>query len=198
MNVESIAEVKVLRPATRPSTAVERPADHAPSPRAAPTGSADPLYDVERNSDWNANSKTNILNGDSEADPEGAGPGLFDRRPDRQAGRQQQAVLLLRARVRAAHRRQRRRCASACRRRLERAGDFSQTPDNNGNLYPVHQGSALDGTCTAASTRRPASRTAAWSADPGRTVSTRPGLNILKMYPMPNVERPRPAPTTTR
>ena len=27
---------------------------------------------------------------------------------------------------------------------LERAGDFSQTTDNNGNPYPVHQGSAAD------------------------------------------------------
>ena len=43
-----------------------------------------------------------------QADPETAGSRLFDRRPDREAGRQQQAVLLPCARVPAAHRRQRR------------------------------------------------------------------------------------------
>ena len=43
----------------------------------------------------------------SEADCQAARLGLLDRRPDRKAGRQQQAVLLLRAGVPAAHRRRR-------------------------------------------------------------------------------------------
>ena len=62
------------------------------------------LYNVRRDSDWNANSKTNILNGDSEAVSKAAGHGLLDRRPGREAGRQQQAVLLLRPGVPSAHR----------------------------------------------------------------------------------------------
>ena len=67
--------------------------------------------------------------------------GYTDRRPDRQAGRQQQAVLLLRARVRAAHRGRRHRAvplpdrARAGRRFLADARQQRQP-------VSVHQGSA--------------------------------------------------------
>ena len=87
-----------------------------------------------------------------EDDPEGKGLGLLDRRPDRQAGRQQQAVLLLQPGVLAAHRRQRRRSGSASRPRSSAAGDFSQTTDQNGALYNCIKNPALAGACTAADT----------------------------------------------
>ena len=66
MNVESIGEVKIARRVTRRSTAALRRAGHRrdqerhePVPRS--------VYDVERNSEWNANSRVNVLNGDAEA-----------------------------------------------------------------------------------------------------------------------------------
>ena len=52
------------RRATRPNTAGRAGCRSPPSPRAARTGSADRLLRVFRNSDWNSNSRTNILNGD--------------------------------------------------------------------------------------------------------------------------------------
>ncbi|CAN5877129.1 hypothetical protein BH24ACI4_BH24ACI4_21100 [soil metagenome] len=67
---------------------------------------------------------------------------------------------------------------------LERQGDFSQTLDNNGNLYPFIKDPLLSGTCSAASQ-------AACFADGGvlgRIPQNRlyqPGLAILNMYPLP-------------
>mgnify|MGYP001792514039 CR=1 FL=1 len=52
---------------------------------------------------------------------------------------------------------------------LERAGDFSQTPDNNGNLFPYIKDPLGTGKCSA--TSRPPSSPA--DAGPGRTQATR-------------------------
>ena len=57
---------------------------------------------------------------------------------------------------------------------LERQGDFSQTTDNNGNPYPVHQGPAPQRAPARRPIRRPASPMAACSAGSRRTGSTRP------------------------
>src|SRR5439155_13557895 len=69
---------------------------------------------------------------------------------------------------------------------LERAGDFSQTTDNNGALYPYIKDPSSTAVCTAANT-------AGCFADGGvlgkipanRLYQT--GLNVLKMWPEPNV-----------
>ena len=53
---------------------------------------------------------------------------------------------------------------------LERAGDFSQTTDNNGALYPYIKDPLLTGACTAAS-QTAASPTAVWSAASRRAAS---------------------------
>ncbi len=68
--------------------------------------------------------------------------GLRAWRPGRQARRRQQAVLLFQPRVQPAHVRQRRRTATACRRLLERQGDFSQSPRPERRALHLHQGSA--------------------------------------------------------
>ena len=70
---------------------------------------------------------------------------------------------------------------------LERQGDFSQTTDNNGNLFPYIKDPLL----VAAPARRPA--TAACFADGGvlgRIPANRlyqTGQNILNLYPLPNI-----------
>ena len=78
---------------------VERPADHRrhqerhqPLPRLASTTSC-------TNSDWNANRMGQRAERRPEADRRAEDARLLDRRPGRQAGRQQQAVLLLQPRV---------------------------------------------------------------------------------------------------
>src|SRR6185295_630068 len=69
---------------------------------------------------------------------------------------------------------------------LERQGDFSQSTDNNGNPYPFVKNPALSGACTAA--------TQVGCFADGGVVGKIPasalyqtGLNILKMWPMPNI-----------
>ena len=141
------------------------------------------VYDVERNSKWDANSRTNILNelpktiskqkdwGYSIGGPIGKPGGhnkLFffnavEFRP-RTGGNDLQTFRVPTA--------------------LERKGDFSQTLDNNGNLYPFIKDPQLSGACNATSQ-------AACFADGGvvgRIPADRlyqPGLAILNMWPMP-------------
>ena len=72
---------------------------------------------------------------------------------------------------------------------LERAGDFSQTTNNNGVLFNYIKDPLLAGTCSAAN------QAACFRADGvlGRIPADRlygTGLNILKMYPMPNMNAP--------
>ena len=69
---------------------------------------------------------------------------------------------------------------------LERAGDFSQSTDQNGALYPYIKDPLLSGACTAAD------QTACFrdGGVVGRIPASRlyqPGLNILKLYPLPNI-----------
>ncbi len=71
---------------------------------------------------------------------------------------------------------------------LERSGDFSQTRDNNGQLFNLIRDSSSGLPCTASDTR------GCFQADGvlGRIPSNRlysVGLNVLKRYPMPNVEQ---------
>jgi hypothetical protein len=68
---------------------------------------------------------------------------------------------------------------------LERAGDFSQSLDNNGNLFPFIKDPLSSAPCSASNT--------AGCFQSGGVVGRIPadrlygaGLNILKLYPMPN------------
>lgn len=72
---------------------------------------------------------------------------------------------------------------------LERAGDFSQTTDNNGTLFPYIRDYTLNAPCNA-------SNTAGCFKD-GGVLGKIPanrlyglGLNILKIYPLPNISIP--------
>ncbi len=70
---------------------------------------------------------------------------------------------------------------------LERQGDFSQTTDNNGNPFPYIRIRALSGTCSATNHDR---RCFASGGVLGRIPADRlyqTGLNILNMFPMPNI-----------
>jgi hypothetical protein len=69
---------------------------------------------------------------------------------------------------------------------LERQGDFSQTIDNNGNLYPYIKDPLLTGTCTAANTSPCFQDGGVVGRIPANRLYDQ-GLNILKMYPTANV-----------
>ena len=64
VNVESIAEVKVLTSSYQAEYGRSSGLQVTAVTKSGTNRFRGSLYDVERNSDWNANSKTNILNGD--------------------------------------------------------------------------------------------------------------------------------------
>ncbi len=99
MNVEAIAEVKVLTSGYQAEYGRSSGLQITAVTKSGTNQIRGSLYDVERNSDWNENTWANVKNNVREDHPEGTGPGLLDRRADRQAGRQQQAVLLLQPRI---------------------------------------------------------------------------------------------------
>ncbi len=188
MNVESIAEVKVLTSGYQAEYGRSSGLQITAVTKSGTNRFRGSLYSVFRNSDWNANSKTNLLNGDPkvvlhEKDlgysiggpigrPGGANK-LFFFYSHEYAPRTGGGDVV------------RYRMPSA----LERQGDFSQTTDNNGVLFPYIKDPLLSGTCSAANQ-------AACFQDGGvlgRIPANRlydTGLNILKTYPLPNVNIP--------
>jgi hypothetical protein len=150
------------------------------------------LYDTERHSDWgNANSKTNILNGDPE--------NLIDERdwgwaiggPMGKPGGNNKLFFYYNQEFNP------RTVGNAVTRyrmptALERAGDFSQTLDNNGNLYPYIKDPLSTAPCSSANTA------GCFQADGvvGKVPADRlyqPGVNILKLWPLPNLPTTRPS-----
>ena len=186
LNVESIAEVKVLVSSYQAEFGRSSGLQITAVTKSGTNRFRGSVYDVERNSDWNANSKTNILNGDpknvlrqrdwgySIGGPVGKPGGnnklffFYTQEFEPRTGGND----VVRYRLPTA---------------LERQGDFSKSTDNLGNLYPVRQ--------------EPGGRRhllgdqpAACFADGGvlgripASQLYQTGLNILKMYPMPNIE----------
>jgi hypothetical protein len=202
MNTESIAEVKLLVSGYQAEYGRSSGLQVMAVTKSGTNRFRGSVYDVERNSKWNSNSKRNKLNalpktiskqkdwgysiGGPIGKPGGNNKVFFfnsvEFRP-RTGGGDQFSYRVPTA--------------------LERAGDFSQTLDNNNNLYPYIKDPLLSGVCNATSQ-------AACFADGGvlgRIPASRlyqPGLNILKMYPMPtsssiigrNLEYIRPAEDT--
>ncbi|MCX6544515.1 MAG: TonB-dependent receptor [Acidobacteria bacterium] len=143
------------------------------------------LYYVARNSDWNSNSKTNILNGDpkplsNEKDYGGSLGG-----PVGKPGHNNKLFFFFNLEFNP-----RTRAGSVVSYRmptlLERQGDFSQTLDNNGNLYPYIKDPLISGTCSAANTTACFKDGGVLGKIPANRLY-QTGLNILKWYPEPNL-----------
>src|SRR6185503_8304700 len=69
---------------------------------------------------------------------------------------------------------------------LERQGDFSQTFDNNGNPYPYIKNPAIAGTCSATNQTACFAEGGVLGRIPASSLY-QPGLNILKLFPEPNI-----------
>jgi Carboxypeptidase regulatory-like domain len=190
LNIESIAEVKVLVSNYQAEFGRSSGLQITAVTKSGTNRFRGSLYDVERNSDWNSNSRTNILNGDPKpvlrqrewgysiggpvGKPGGANKLFFFYTQEfepRTGGND-----VVRFRVPTA---------------LERQGDYSQSTDNNGNLYPYIKNPAVSGTCSATSQ-------AACFADGGvlgripANQLYQTGVNILKMWPLPNLAPGQP------
>ena len=183
LNVESIAEVKILVQGYQAEYGRSSGLQITAVSKSGTNRFRGSLYNVRRNSDWNANSKTNILNGVPKpilkqqevgysiggpfGKPGGANKLFFFHALEFLPRTGGNDVVNFRMPT-----------------ELERQGDFSQSRDNQGNLYPYIRDPNLPGLCTAAD------QTACFKDGVlGRIPTDRlyqPGLNILKMWPVPN------------
>jgi hypothetical protein len=187
MNVESIAEVKVLTQGYQAEYGRSSGLQITAVTKSGTNRFHGSVYDIEDNSDWNTNSWVNQKNGDPKAEskqrtwgysiggPVGRPGGdnkLFffyshEYRPSSSGG------VINRFRVPTP---------------AERAGDFSQTRDNNGNLFPYIRDVATGLPCSATNT----SGCFQDGGVLGRIPQNRlyqVGVNLLNRYPTPNVEQ---------
>ncbi|ODS52841.1 MAG: hypothetical protein ABS36_15335 [Acidobacteria bacterium SCN 69-37] len=200
MNTESIAEVKVLTSGYQAEYGRSSGVQVNAVTKSGTNRFSGSLYDVERNSDWNSNTKVNIVNGDPKAIVKERDWGFSLGGPAGRPGGNNKLFFfysqefsprtggnnVVRYRVPTA---------------LERVGDFSQTLDNNGSPYPYMKDPRSSDPCTAANT-------AGCFADGGVVGRIpadqlyQPGLAILNLWPLPtgtvagqayNFELTRPA-----
>ena len=143
------------------------------------------LYDVERSSKWNANSKTNILNRDPKPFQDERDWGFAIGGPIGKAGGNNKLFFYFNQEFNPrtfGNNVNRFRVPTA----LERAGDFSQTTDNLGNPFPFIKDPLIAGACNATSQ-------VACFRDGGvlgkipQNRLYQSGLNILKWWPLPNL-----------
>jgi hypothetical protein len=184
MNVESIAEVKVLTSNYQAEYGRSSGLQITAVTKSGTNRFRGSVYDVERNSDWNSNSKVNKLNGDPKPVTKERDWGYSIGGPIGRPGGDNKLFFFYAqefAPRTAGNDVVRYRMPTA----LERLGDFSQTTDNLGNLYPYIKNPSLNGVCS------PASQAACFADGDvlGRIPADRlyqTGLNILKMWPLPN------------
>jgi len=188
MNIESIAEVKVLTSGYQAEFGRASGVQVTAVTKSGTNHFRGSVYDVARNSKWYANSKTNKINGDPKATLKEKDLGYSIGGPIGKPGGRNKLFFFYSQEFSprtAGNNVVRYRMPTE----LERAGDFSQSTDNNGNPYPFIKDPLLTGNCTAADTT-------ACFADGGvvgRIPSNRlyqTGLNILKLYPKPNIADP--------
>ena len=188
MNVESIAEVKVLVSNYQAEFGRSSGVQVSAVTKSGTNRFRGSAYDVMRKDNWNSNSKTNILNGDPKARVNEKDLGYSIGGPIGRPGGNNKLFFFY------AHEYAPRTGGGDTVRfrfptLLERQGDFSQSTDNNGNPAFFIRDPRLTGTCSANNT------TACFQS--GGVVGRIPadrlyglGLNILKMYPLPNVSVP--------
>jgi hypothetical protein len=188
MNVESIQEVKVLTSNYQAEYGRSSGLQITAVTKSGTNRFRGSVYDVERNSDWNSNSKTNKLNGDAKTISKERDWGFSLGGPIGKPGGNNKLFFFYSHEFEprtGGNQVQRYRFPTA----LERQGDFSQSTDNNGNPYNFIKDPRLTGACTAAD------RTACF-ADGGvlgkipANMLYQTGLNILSMFPQPTIANP--------
>ena len=146
------------------------------------------LYYVGRDSKWNANRKTNILNGDPKPFEDETDWGFSLGGPVGRPGGQNKLFFYFNTEFNPrtfGNDVNRYRVPTV----LERQGDFSQSRDNLGNLYPYIKDPLVVGTCSASDTRACFQDGGVLGRIPqNRLYQT--GLNVLKWWPEPNIAQP--------
>ncbi len=185
VNVESIAEVKVLTSGYQAEYGRSSGLQITAVTKGGSNRFRGSAYDVEKNSNWNRTSRTNILNGDPKAISKSKDWGYSLGGPIGKPGGRNKLFFFY------AHEYQPRTSGNNVVRfrmptALERAGDFSQTTDNNGNLYNLIRDASTNLPCSSSDTRGCFQDGGVIGKIPqNRLYQT--GLNILKTFPMPNM-----------
>ena len=185
VNTESIAEVKILTSGYQAEYGRSSGLQITAVTRGGTNRFHGSLYDVERNSKWNANSRVNELNGDAKARSQQRDWGFSVGGPIGRPGGNNRLFFFY-----AQEFQPRTSGNNVVRLRvptmIERAGDFSQSTDNNGSIFNLIRDPQSNLPCTAANTA------GCFQADGviGRIPSDRlyqPGVNVLSRYPEPNI-----------
>jgi hypothetical protein len=186
MNVESIAEIKVVTSGYQAEYGRSSGVHVTAVTKSGSNHFRGSVYDVERNSDWNANSRVNTLNGDPKTVLKEKDWGYTIGGPVGKPSANNKLFFFYSQEFSPRTRGNdvvRYRMPTA----LERAGDFSQSLDNNGNLIRYIKDPQSSAPCSS-------SNTAGCFRDGGvlgRIPADRlyqPGVNILKMWPLPNID----------
>ncbi len=188
MNVESIAEVKMLVSNYQAEYGRSSGLQISAVTKSGTNRFHGSAYMVMRRSKWNAISQTIKLNGDPKGKIDDKDLGYSIGGPIGRPGRQNKLFFFY------AHEYSPRVTGGSIVRyrfptALERGGDFSQSIDNNGNRFPYIKDPLLTGACTAANQ----SGCFQDGGVVGRVPKSRlypTGQQILNLYPMPNVEVP--------
>jgi hypothetical protein len=187
LNIESIAEVKVLTQGYQAEFGRSSGLQITAVTKSGTNQFRGSAYDLLTDSDWNSNRKLNQLNGDPKPKSESKTLGYSIGGPVGKPGGSNKLFFFYSHEYRPTNNPInngnpiRLRVPTA----LERAGDFSQTLDNNGALFNFIKDPSVAGTCSATSQ-------AACFAD-GGVLGKIPanrlyplGQAILNRYPMPN------------
>jgi hypothetical protein len=186
LNVEAIAEVKVLTANYQAEYGRSSGLQITAVTKSGTNQFRGSIYDIKRNSDWNANSWVNDKNGDPKAVSKQDDWGYSIGGPVGKPGGSNNLFFFYSQEYRP-----RTGGGTVSRFRLptalERQGDFSQTRDNTGNLFPFIRDASTGLPCSA-------TNTAGCFQDGGvvgRIPQSRlygPGMAILNnLWPMPNV-----------
>jgi len=190
MNTESIAEVKVLVQGYQAEYGRSSGLQVTAVTKSGTNRFRGSFYNVRRDSDWNENNKANILNGLPKPVLQQQEIGYSIGGPVGKPGGSNKLFFfhalefLPRTGGNDA-------VSFRFPTELERRGDFSQTLDNLGNPYPFVRDPLKAGLCQAGAD--PVNQAACFADGGvlGRIPQDRlyqPGLNILKMWPMPNFQ----------
>jgi len=185
MNVESIAEVKVLTSSYQAEYGRSSGLQITAVTKSGTNQFRGSIYGVFRDSAWNSNSETNIRNGDPKTKLKEKDLGYSIGGPIGRPGGNNKLFFFYSheyAPRTGGNNVVRYRMPTA----LERAGDFSQSYDNNGVLFPYIKDPLLSGTCSATSQAACFNDGGVLGKIPAsRLYQT--GINLMNLYPLPNI-----------
>jgi hypothetical protein len=183
MNVDAIAEVKVMTGSFQAEYGRASGMQIAAVTKSGTNRFRGSVYDVTRNSDWNSNSWANRQNGNPKNVVKESDWGYTLGGPVGKPGGANKLFFFF-----AQEWRPRETAGSIARFRVptlaERQGDFSQSRDNNGNIYNLIRDASTGLPCTA-------TNTTGCFADGGvlgkvpQSKLNQIGLSVLNFYPLP-------------